>query len=116
VDRFDEPRGVRRIAKRDPQAPHGCIEAVLKIHESALRPEAPAEILTADNLAWALQKRGKNPQRLFLEGQPDAPLPQLSAAQIELKWAKSEECFARGVCLHALPIKFNSRLTLHAVK
>jgi hypothetical protein len=50
-DSFDVPWVLGRIAQRTSQLIHGCVQAVLEIHESRLAPDFLTQSLTCKHLA-----------------------------------------------------------------
>jgi hypothetical protein len=67
------------------QAVDGFVEPAVKIDHDAGRPEALLQLLTSDDLARVLDQSHENLKGLFLELDPDAPLPQFSGNQVDLE-------------------------------
>ncbi len=103
VHGLDEARHFGLVAERDAQPSHGRVQAVLEIHERAVRPEprgtAPPVLTTSPGRSSSARQ---DPERLFLQGDPDAALAQLARPQVHLEGAEPDDVRRRrSGCLHA---------------
>ena len=64
---------------------------MLEIDECFCRPESLSQLLAGDEFAGTIQQGLENLKRLIGEIDPDAGLPQLARAQIQLERAKADE-------------------------
>ena len=87
--RLDEPRHIGRVPERIAQPANGSIQAVLEIDECLRRPQSLPQLLAGDEFAGTIQQRLENLKRLIGEIDPDAGLPQLARAQIQLETRQS---------------------------
>ena len=99
MNRLNESGRFRFVSKREAQAPDRGVQAVLEIHEGALGPQAPAQIFPGHDVTRPFEQGGEDLQRLLLQGQADAPLAQLTPAEVHLEGAKSDDLSER-ICLH----------------
>src|SRR4029453_843105 len=102
--RLDQPWRVSRIAERVAEAVDDRVQAMIKIAERAVWPEAPTELVARDEVARAFQKQREDLDALFLQADPGARLPQLARPAIQFKDAKSARArrprlFRHGVVL-----------------
>src|SRR5688572_22873240 len=88
--RLDEARVVGGVAKRRSQPLHGGVEAVLEIDKRAVRPEPLAQLVPGDHVAWTLEHQSKDFERLLLQPDAHAVLPQLAGSDVELERAKAQ--------------------------
>ena len=56
-----------RVAQRLAQPLHGGIDAVLEVDDRLARPELPAKLFAAYQLARSLDQQGEDSQRLAFE-------------------------------------------------
>lgn len=82
--RFDELRGIRRIAHRYPQPLHRAVQAVLEIDEGVRSPQALAQFLAGDHLARFFEESGKDLKRLLRQLGFDAVAVEFGRSQIKL--------------------------------
>ena len=85
---LDKPRDGGLVIEREPQPPHGRIQAMLEIDICPTWPEAPAELLTADHLTRTLQKGRQYAQRLLLQPDAKSLLAELAGAEVDFKGAE----------------------------
>ena len=88
--RLDEARVVGVVAERRSQPLHGGIEAVLEIDERAVGPQPLAQLVPGDDVAWTLEHHPEDFERLLLQPDADAVLPQLAGSDVELERAKAQ--------------------------
>jgi len=89
--RLDEPRCIRRVSERIAQPANGGIQAVFKVDECFRRPQSLPQLLPCDELAGTLEQRLENLKRLIGQVDPDAALPQLTRAQVQLERAEADQ-------------------------
>jgi len=77
------------------------VEAVVEIDEGVRGPKAGPEVFARDHLAAVLKKDGEELYRKALKGYTKAAFAQLTAADIQLKEAKSESLDGRSCGRHA---------------
>ena len=80
---------VGRVSQGVAQLIDGLIQALLIVHERAVRPKPPLEFLAWNNLAGLLQQHRQDLDWLFLHFQTDAVFGELASLKIELEYAKS---------------------------
>jgi hypothetical protein len=63
----------------------GFVQAFVELHEGVARPKGPLEFLAADQPSGAFQQQSQHPERLILERDLPAALPQLTRREICLE-------------------------------
>jgi hypothetical protein len=89
VQRLNEPRIIRIVAERRAEPFDGGVEAVLEIDKRARRPQAIPQLFARDDFPRAIEHDGEDLERLILQPDADASLPQLTRTQIDLEGSKS---------------------------
>ena len=87
--RFDVDRAICRVSQGFAQFVDGLVQALLVVHERAVGPKPPLEVLAGNNLAGVFEQRRQDLNRLFLHFQTDAVLGEVTGLGIELKNAES---------------------------
>src|SRR5207247_8132434 len=73
------------VAQRDAQTIGSCIEPVVEINEDVRGPQPALQLLASDDIAGTFDQSLQYLQRLSLQPQLDAMLPQLARAHVELE-------------------------------
>jgi hypothetical protein len=102
-DGFDVMRTLCRVADRKPQLGHRLIEATVEIHERVCGPQLLAQLFPRYQFAGALQQKGENLKRLFLQFYSNAALPQLTGSQVNLENPETASLAATLSRLHRTP-------------
>jgi len=63
----------------------GGIQAVLEVHERAIRPEAMPQFVAGDDFARMFEHESKNLERLILQTHTSRPLTQLTRSTVQLE-------------------------------
>src|SRR5437899_4068618 len=79
------------IAQRDAQTIGSCIEPVVEINEDVRGPQPVLQLLASDHIAGTFDQSLQYLQRLSLQPELDAMLPQLARAHVELEDAESQD-------------------------
>ena len=88
-NRLDIPRAVGGISQRRSQFSHGLVQAAIEIHKRVGRPKFSPQFLAGHHFSGMFQKEGKNLERLLLQLDSNAILPQFRCAQVYLKDSKT---------------------------
>src|SRR5438093_9200829 len=76
---------IRAVSKRDAKSVRCRVEAVLKVDKDIGGPQPVLQLFARDDLAGPLNQRQQHLQRLSLQPDLDAVLPQLARARLELE-------------------------------
>ena len=87
--RFDVDGVVGRVSQGLAQLVDGLVQALLIIHERAVGPKAPLEVLAGNDLAGLFEQRRQDLDWLFLHFQTDAVFGELASLRVELEYAES---------------------------
>ena len=85
---LDKARIIGRVAERLPNLIDSRSEGVLEVDNRVFAPEMKLKIFSRDNLARVLQQDGEYLERLALDLDSLAGLPELTALQISLEESK----------------------------
>jgi hypothetical protein len=97
---FNEAGILGRITDSFAEALDGVVQPGFEVDERVGRPEALPEFLSRYDLTGIFQQDLENLEGLFLELEPDAPLAQLSRAQVCLERTKAYPPRHRAHALH----------------
>src|SRR5262245_42764037 len=87
---LDESRIIGIVSQCRAQPFYGGIEAVLEVDERACRPQPLAQLFSCNHLARPIEHHRQDFEWLILQADPDAALPQLTRARIDLKASESD--------------------------
>jgi hypothetical protein len=73
------------VSERRTQPFDGGIQAVLEVHERAIRPEAMPQFVARDDFARMFEHESKNLERLILQTHTSRPLTQLTRSTVQLE-------------------------------
>ena len=104
---FDEPRPSSVVAERHSEPPNRRVEAVLEVDESAVGPEAAAQLVTRHDLSRVLQKQTEHLERLILQSDACRPVAQLARSPVQLEAADTHQI--ASLAWHVRPVWSNRR-------
>jgi len=86
--RFDIDGVVGRVSQGFAQLVDGLVQALLIIHERAVGPKTPLEVLAGNDLTGLFQQRLQDLEWLLLHFQTDAVFVELASLKVELEYAE----------------------------
>ena len=87
---FHEPWMLGAVAEHRPQAFDRRVQPMLEVDERAVGPQPAPELVAGQHFSRPLEQHRQQLERLVLQPEAHAVLPQLSRAEIELESPESE--------------------------